>query len=370
MQQSASSSLDFEEYLEKVNPVFIFGSPRSGTTLTYHIMNFHPQVVKLPADTYFFKHFWNIRHHVPTKALHKILIISSGLYSPRSASPQGEPEADRLLSRALLNLVKEDDPQKIFSFISYIGYRRQADHAYDSVRWWAERSNHHAFYYQNLKTWFPQCKFIFCVRDPRAVITSELGALEAKGRELSSVSNYCLISAIDWMRRNKLALEMQEKFADDIFISRYEDLVTAPVNHINRIWRFLDIPELEESELRERIEGLGPIYKSKTGVERSGGIDSRSVERWKHILAPTDAAIIEDVTGKTALRFGYEYRDSKVPITFYIKKLPTEDWNTYSKRLVKVLFLKSAPERLFQLIEIVSRVRAGIASVRDALGFS
>lgn len=367
MEQHISAPLGFDEYVEKVNPVFVFGSPRSGTTLTSHIMKFHPRVVKLPRDTYFFKHFWNIRNKIPTKAQAKILSVSSGLCTFGWESLHGEPETDRVLSETLFSLIEEGDPKKVFSFISYIGYYRQADRVDNSVKWWTERCNHYVFYYQLLKAWFPACKFIFCVRDPRAVITSELGAHREKGTQLSSVSNYCLSSAIDWVRRNEIAFKIREQFRDDTLISRYEDLVKAPVSHINSIWRFLDIREMDEVEIKEKIEGLGSIYKSKTGVERSTGIDTRSVERWRQILSPIDALIIEDVTRETAIAFGYEYEGDKASLTFYIKNLPSDNWKTWSKRLIKRLLLELAPRVLFDIIEIIPRVRTQIAYVRNIL---
>ncbi len=341
-----SSTLSFSDFEKKTRPVFIFGSARSGTTLTFNVMKFHPQVSKLAQDTYFFEHFWNVRKKIPIKTQCKILFWTCNLAHVPPKSSSDELERDKELQKTLLSYLKEGDPVTIFNFISYISYVKNADN-HNAVAWWAERTNNHLYYYQTLKKWFPLCKFIFCIRDPRAVIASAFGAHKLQGDYESSRSDYCADSAIDWGRAGRIALEMKRTFKDDVFVSKYESFVEAPINHINNMWRFLELPEMNESELSEKIDGLGQIYISKTGVKRPTGIDTKSVARWKELLLPSDIMMIEDITKEVAEKYGYKFGNNKVSITFYMKKFPGDSFRMYIKRIVKIFIFKLSPSRSY-----------------------
>lgn len=325
-----NKGLCFDEYAKKTNPVFIFGMNRGGTTLTYHIMKFHPQIVKLPVNSYFFRHFWELRKKIPVKALHKIFLVSSGFYNSEL-----DDELSKFLSRHFFNLMKNKDGKEMFNFTSYIAYCQQKEK--HNVKWWAERTNNHMFYYRILKKWFPLCKFIICVRDPRAVITSALGAVGAKRRDNSPsfIIKYCQNYSFRWLDKAGRTLAMKKHFKDDVFISKYEDFVKEPINHINRLWRFLNLPAMGEKDLKDKIDSLGAIYVSKVGVKRTTGIDTASVEKWRQVLSPTAQRIIEDITSGTAKKLGYDFEKSFLRFS-YLSKQPQETFINYPKRILSL----------------------------------
>jgi len=333
---AARTLIGFDEYCHKAKPVFIFGANRSGTTLMYHVLGFHPQVVKLPENTYFINHFWKVRRKIPVKAQLKLLLEPTLHQTP----DQGCPVSAGALSVELLGLIKRSDPRLIFSYLSYIVYCRQADHDPDTACWWAERTNNHLFHYQTLKAWFPECKFIFCMRDPRAVIASELGAHRKNNVRLESVLNYAVVAALRWVRINSMACAIKQRFAGDILISRYEDMVAGPKRAIAAIWRYLGIAPMSEIEISEKIAALGPIYQSKVGVERSGGIDTKSVDQWRQHLSPIESAAIEEVTGATARHFGYVYeKRSGMGMSAYGTRQRPESRAAWLKRLFILPFI-------------------------------
>jgi len=336
------SELDFETYCDQSAPVFVFGAARSGTTLTYRVMDFHQAVFMMPRDTYFVPHYWNIRHQVPRKALHKML-----LWVGQGPDLVEGSECRKDLYQKLLRLMEDDDPRKIFSFVSYLSYMQQKVKKDTSVTWWAERTNSHSYAFETLKKWYPTCKFIFCIRDPRAVIASALGAQKKNGTYPSSVSGYCLNAAISWAGRNRLIGQIQRQYPNDIFVSRYEDLVSKPIEHINHLWQFLDLPVLNETDLRLKIDDLGPIYQSKTGVNRVSGIDTRSIERWRDLLSDEQVAIIEDTTWQVAKNLGYILSEARTLSKIYLHRFKGEHRLYYIKRLMKLLAYKTAPELFF-----------------------
>jgi len=325
----------YEKFEKNTNPLFIFGMGRGGTSLTYHVMKFHPQLVKLPSDTYFFRHFWNLRKKIPPKLALRILLGFTVSYSRDSRVLTDNREERVFILKKMVSLIHEGDPAKIFGFLGYIAYARQKESAAD-VRWWVERTNHHMFYYKTLKSWFPKCKFIFCVRDPRAVITSALGAISTKKGPLSPSFKikYCQDRSFTWLHKAERALALKKKYGADVLISRYEDFVRDPVSRIANIWEFLGVSEMSSEEIKNKVDNLGLTYISKTGVNRARGIDAASVERWKMLLPEEGQQIIEAITHKAAGDLGYQIK-ARMPFAglSYLIKRDQETYPLYLKRM-------------------------------------
>ena len=333
MTKTVKHTYDFSEYMKRVEPVFIFGINGAGTTLMNYVMHFHQQVVVLKGS-YFFRHFWEIRKRVPIKALATILAETSCLYDQNGMLRNNQVAADTYIEK-FIELIREDDPKKIFNYISYVTYRTHKDPLV-SVKCWVERTNNHIFYYKKLKEWFPLCKFIICIRDPRAVITSQLMAMKRRGYYPSSDLQHCQNAAFDWLKRGKIIANIKKQYANDTYLNNYEDFVTDPIQSTNRLWRFLGVDEMSRQVLAKKIDELPEFYNSKTGVNRKGGIDTASVAKWKDLLALENQRIIEDIMGATAEKFGYGF-EKKMSYPFRLfSKMPTENAKDYVIRLVQL----------------------------------
>ncbi len=358
----SGKKLGFEEYMQQTKPVFIFGTDRSGTSLTYHIMNMHPNILKLPENSYFIKHFWKLRHSLPNKILIKILIDSSALGRPRPPEVKKDDAEDMRFREQLAGMMKTEDPVQLFGFISYIAYCRNRPDVHSKVVWWAERTNVHVYYYRLLKKWFPECKFIFCIREPRDVISSEVKRIQKQSPERKSMTGLCFAYSCNWVRRNTIGLLLREKYINDTFVNRYEDLISDPVSQINRLWSFMNLPGMPSEVILENIKKLGTVTSSRTDVRNPVGIYSESRGKWKKILSSEDSALIVRVTKKTAEKYGYVYNAAPGRFAAPITVRRNDSSAVKAKKLLMILLTAINSQRLFIIFDRIARRYSGIRS--------
>jgi hypothetical protein len=322
--------LSFDAFRTSVRPLFIFGQNRSGTTLTSRIMGFHPQVVWIPTATHFFTHFHELRDQLPEKVQYKILQVSSGALAYARMGRGGEL-MDGLYDELYRMLREGKESPEIFSFLAYISYRLAGAPA--GVQYWAERSNSSFAHAELLKQFYPRCRFVYCVRDPRAVIASELGAYAKKGIPLKSAEDTSTHAALAWTRQVRRGVRLRDRYPGDVFVSHYEKLVSTPAEQINALWDFLGVARMPPEEIESKSRSMGAIYKSNTGIDRQSGIDARGVDRWTQLLSPEIIRNIDLISGATAGRLGYPPAAAPAGRRGVLPpRLGTERARTYAKK--------------------------------------
>lgn len=168
--------------LEKA-PIFILGSPRSGTSLLYFLFDGHPDLLVFPLEIKFFRF-----STLPTMFYYKKL----GIFPPSSI-------AKRILKHNYFDFLRnrnKDDPdfidynmfaKKLLEFnnnknvnypevflqffkalLSSRGENPDSFNKYHLV----EKTPYNEEYAYVLKKWFPSSKFIHIIRNPYAVLTS------------------------------------------------------------------------------------------------------------------------------------------------------------------------------------------------------
>jgi hypothetical protein len=163
----------------------------------------------------------------------------------------------------------------------------------------------HYSYAELLFEWFPKCKLIHTVRDPRAIYSSQSN--KYTGKEFSGARNTLIRAkqfthiSIQTAWTSRLHNKLMHR--SNYMLSRYEDLVTGPRDALKRICKFVDIPYEDKMSNPE-------LYNSNTSFGKAGSsgarLDKGSLDAWKTRINPATSRIICRLN-KTAMKnFGYE----------------------------------------------------------------
>jgi len=227
---------------------------------------------------------------------------------------------------------------------------------------------------------FPEAKFMVLLRDPRAVVSSNLMVKEEalRGHALSYAR--CLRK----LMACALHYETLPVFQGRLMILRYEDIIRDPEPRCRELCRFLEVefdPRMLDSE-RWIDPGTGKVYEGFSSYEsRARGFSTHRIDRWKKHLPEPKARLTDLVCGPEMGFFGYEALDGEggQPHPEALKALIEDDagpkaWrcdsgsamHDYGFELFRraVLDLPEAPDeplvrRLFLFPSVYERLRRG-----------
>jgi hypothetical protein len=302
-----------------MEPFFIIGAQRSGTTLVRLILNNHSKVAIPEEGTFWMPLFRAMR----------------GRFN--------QPIDPRLL-KAYINYIKVNDQFKT--------WKMDAESVFDTIiqkgvitlpqlmsqlyqtfascggkPFWGDKTPSFFRMVSELHHMFPKAKFIHVIRDGRDVYLSMKGI--EKGRENVAVA------ALEWSYKINKARHQLNTLPSGVFHElKYESLVLSPQHEIKAICEFLNI-EYEPAML--------DFWKSSDkyiGTHHSALIfqpishDSR--EKWRHQLSKKDNEIFELVAYKTLHELEYPLISGKANSLRWIKAA------------LKLVF--GLPRRAFQIV--------------------
>jgi hypothetical protein len=160
-------------------------------------------------------------------------------------------------------------------------------------------------YAQEIANWFPNCRFIHLIRDPRDNYAAIKSGITKKYAGYGDTEASLLFSTIT---RNIWGIRFAEInrriLGDDRYRAiRFEDLVENPEHVMREIAEWLEI-DFEDSLLSPTICGRptgGNSFENKT----FSGISSAHVGKWRERITPEEAAVIEFSFDKEMRDFGY-----------------------------------------------------------------
>ncbi len=213
-----------EKKVNRKPPIFILGSPRSGTTLLLSILSVLPTVFAIPKQTYAFDK-WEVKKNKNY---------------PR--------RIDRLYREFIIRKIPKT-----------------------AVRW-IEKTPKHVQSLDKILDYFDQkVRIIHIIRDGRDVITSKHPAYLDRRKYWVSVER--------WMGDVKFALELTKKNPEIIYAVKYEDIICNFKEEIEKICGFIDehfIEEMDDWNLNTRIK------KSIHWGGKVQKLHTKSYNRWKN----------------------------------------------------------------------------------------
>ena len=301
----AISKIDKNEHkFSKNRPIFIVGSPRSGTTLLQCMLSAGQETYSLP-ETHFFCTI------LPSLKIKAFDILDLNLFEQINKMLQHKmmlnwPDYiyDELRKKAEnRNLIAID----VFNYI--LELFRPKNSRKKELRP-VEKTPFHVLYLQEILSCFPYAQFINLVRDARDVASSRILMPTALHKTLEPY-------ALDWNHCVRAAEKFASKFPDRITTIRYEDLVAKTNVSLQRICQFLEI-KFDQN----MISNFGSQYDLCTlsdhepwKKEVSTGKIVKKIGVWKNRTEKCEARKIEKIAFNSMAAYGYPLEVS--PIVLY-----------------------------------------------------
>jgi Sulfotransferase family len=263
-------------------PIFIVGAPRSGTSLLRNLLNRHP-AIGLCDETHYLYYVWSRRRafgDLADAAARRRLV--DRYLATRRLRRLGIPLED------LATRLERDGTSYDAFFVTLLRFYAAVHHK----RRFGEKTPQHAFFVATLCEWYPRCRILHLVRDPRDVVASLL--------RMPWASRNAFVNARRWLA-SVTAVERAGS-RDNLMRVRYEQLVTDPESELRRICDFVG---------EEPHAGLGggaasPPVDAWWFARAAQPVTSAHCGAWRRELTSNDVAVIEWVAAPFMRRFGYE----------------------------------------------------------------
>ena len=274
----------------EINPIFIIGSPRSGTTLLRFMLSSHPNIF-IPDETGFIPHLVKPNHIGDNLSLTE---VDSLLDRIGNLNYQW-----RNLVTDIPTFYQNLDSPNLMNLLDVLFRKVVADQ--NAIRW-GDKTPLYVRHIPLISMIFPQAQFIHVIRDGR---DATLSAQQKWGlAEFWYMDNYYLIK--NWVtnvmigRRDGTRLPKSQYFE-----LRYEQLVQDPAINLHQICKFLGEkyhPKmLNHNNLALQV---GPGPDQHTEVMQP--ISTSSVGRWYSEMSVFDKKMTDRLAGHLLLELGYD----------------------------------------------------------------
>lgn len=272
------------------SPIFILGSPRSGTTLFSLILKQNPELA-IPYESHFI---------VPV------------FTKWRSISQADFPGVRATILEEIINskyvadwhpkvLNDQIDLNQCHDLATLINQVFMAYAKNESKQRWADKTPGYLIHVDTLNHLFPTAKFIHLVRDGRDVSLSLLKTHFGPNNFLTALQH--------WERKITIARKMLAMLRPDRHIEiRYEDLIASPRVTMKQVSHFLELefhPTMLEDFSQEAKDRVGDrIHTLHSNLLQP--LNASSCERWKRELGKADQHLAWKIAGTQLEALGYD----------------------------------------------------------------
>ncbi len=295
------------EYLGE-NLIFIISQPRSGSTLLQRVLFGHPEI-QTSAET------WLMLHPV---------------YSLRNTGIDTEYNSKFAAEGVKEFLENYTSGKEIY----LTAIRKWANTIYDDAikqnnkTYFLDKTPRYFHIIPELYSLFPKAKFIFLLRNPLAVLSSELDTY-VKG-------NWPTLSVFqaDLLHAPKLILDGIALLGDNATTIHYEKFVTDPERSTKSLCDYLQIPFVQTMLDYSNTPKPKGKMNDPTGIQQHTKPSSSSVNKWKKILDDPQShyfgqSYINFLGKETIDKLGYDYDDIDAILNSdSVNKKGLYSWNT------------------------------------------
>lgn len=271
-------------------PVFIVGSPRSGTTLLYHSLisagGFAEYLIESQVFDLVFPGFGDLRSRENRRKVLD-LWLASPLFTLTGL------ERAHIEAKLLDECRTGGDFLRIF--MEEIARRQHVER-------WAEDTPEHVLHLRRIKREIPDARVIHVIRDGRDVALS----LERQGwiHPFSwDAARSKLVAGLYWEWMVDKGRAEREALGPDYLEVRYEELVSRPREALARVGAFIQ-HDLDYDRIRRTPIGAVGAPNTSFGAETAAGTFD-PVGRWQSHYGAQELADLEALIGPTLAELGY-----------------------------------------------------------------
>lgn len=282
------------------SPIFVVGTPRSGTTLCAKILGRHSRLF-MPGETHFFDDIYSRRTELGEFDQNCKSMICDRLRSlyARFNEPEDQKRIDVLFEQfgdcsALME--SWDSHSDVLSAFMESQMRMEG-----KMRW-GNNVPRDIFHTETILSFYPHAKIVVCIRDVRDFLLSYKGKWKTTAPEdvdrLKKLY-HPVVTALLWKTSMK-RLPSIKAFVprENLLIVRYEDLVTHPEKTIRALCETIG-EKFEEQMLDVDTYGSSHGDKGK-------GIFSSSVGKWRKELSNEEIWIVQAICKRQLQDLGYD----------------------------------------------------------------
>ena len=207
-------------------PIFVVGSPRSGTSILTWCLGQHPNMFPVPESN------WMGEFAVNIAIAHQIG-AARGIYSVLSAMDIGDDELFTAFGRSINELIlrhRKDLERK----------RRATSKESEPKGRWVDGTPEYSLHICGLRRLFPDALFVHICRDVRAVVRSMLNFHRVSGIQLVPNEEKAYKY---WLRTVSACINAEEAYGPNVvYRLRYADLVSNPESAMDSLLNFLHEP--------------------------------------------------------------------------------------------------------------------------------
>ena len=296
---------------------FIVGIGRSGTTLLTNILNSHPQIISTPENEFIlctYQAFLN-------KNFDNSIIIDS-FVNTFNFNFNKESSIWKPLPRLNTDILKLK--KKNFANVCktvYLNYPFAENK--ENIKFIIDKNPIYSLHIEKLKNVFPQGKYIVLARDFRDnILSRKNNADESSLYDLANAWNYYYDTIFLTIRKYNLSH----------YLLRYEDLVSNPIETLNKLCKYLEISYSDEmlnfqdlskemiSHAKENksVEEYNKINNMHANLENPVNISR--IRAYEKELKTEEVSLLNYICFKYGKEFSYiESKPSKLKLLWIIK---------------------------------------------------
>lgn len=291
---------------------FIFGHARSGTTLLARLASLHPQV-HCNWQAHFFTREPFLKSLVDSPEAEEWLARKSNRWNyGRDLSP--------VVMRAAADFILERDAARA-------GKRIVGDKSPSSLI--------HGQAVRDMALVYPDASLVYIVRDGRDVIISErfrnfvedskfltdedrdiIAALKVDqvpftdGHRSIFTEAFIRRAASGWVTNlAETESEGRRLYGERYFALRYEDLLAAPFNEMQKLWKFLGAEEtsaLEAPVMQELASNPDEEWQARRNDSIASFLPKGKAGNWRNMFTRHDQKVFKEMAGEMLVKWGYE----------------------------------------------------------------
>ena len=291
--RSDNSKVDNEKLL--LNPFFIVGSGRSGTTLLRSILSEHPDVF-IPPENQMLRYM--AKAFDAYRGLPWRVQVAAVLEEFEKNEEFSEWEVDLFALMARVGLLKKED-RTFAELVNLIYTEYGSFHAPGKTRW-GDKTPDNAFNLDLIEKHFPNAQYIHMLRDGRDSVASFFKSNFYNGDIIRAA--YKWRDSVRFCRRFKKKVQDKRRF----FELRYEDLVFSPDKKIKEICNYLNIDVTEKMlQYKGASSNMKDVLNKKKHQNVNRGIFTKSIGHWEQDIPKSDIRKVLKIIEGELRFFGY-----------------------------------------------------------------